>query len=244
MDISLTSEWGQLNPALLASIFEVDRQGKRVDEKGENKGPFITVSGPLSEINLDVTQNWQSPFENIAQSNLPTLQQMVQSGAASDLAKIFDNATGRTNTDKLVSSATGKSSITQLNSTQVWSGSPPIKISCTIVFRAWANPINEVENPVNQLMRWALPKYLEPDGLITGVIKNGTDASLLPSTVPAILSFKYKNKTYSPMVIESIGIPLSSPIDGNGNFVELSVPITLNGLYSIDRGNWDKYSAK
>lgn len=236
MDNSLASEWGALSPFLIATLWEVDRQGKRVDEN-------LTVKAPLSEVSLDVQQNWQSPFENVAQSNLPTLQQMMQSGSMSPFAKAVDGFAG-SDLSKLVSSVTGKSSITQLNSTQVWSGSPPLKISCTVVFRAWSKPIDEVENPVNQLMRWALPKYLEPDGLITGVIKNGTDASVLPSTVPAILSFKYKNKTYSPMVIESIGVPLSSPIDGNGNFVELSVPITLNGLYSIDRGNWDSYSAK
>lgn len=241
MDKSLTSKWDGLSPHLVSSWYEVDRDGKRIKDSNGNDGPVVKC--PLTECNLDMTQNWQSPFENIAQSNLPTLQQLIQSGGASTMAKIIDDKLDTT-FNKLVSSVTGKSSITQLNSTQVWSGSPPLKISCTVVFRAWSDSLNEVEEPVNQLMRWALPKYLEPDGLISGVIKNGTDASLMPSTVPAIIAFKYKNRTYSPMVIESIGVPLSSPVDKNGRFVELSLPITLCGLYSIDRGNWDGYSDK
>jgi len=235
MDNALSSYWGSLSPHLIASFFEVDREGKRVDES-------ITVRAPLSESNLDVIQNWQSPFENIAQSSLPTLQQMLQSGAFAPLAKLLSDKGGPDLT-KLVASAEGKSSVTQLNSTQVWSGSPPLKITITAVFRAWSNPVKEVESPVDQLMRWSLPAYLEPDGLIGSVIKNGVDAnSVMPSTVPSIIAFKYKNRTYSPMVIESIGYPISSPIDSTGHYVELSVPMTLCGLSSIDRGNWDSYS--
>ena len=241
MDNALTSKWDGLNSQLIATFFEVDREGKPVKDASGTNG--AVVKAPLSDITLDVTQNWQSPFENVGQSNIPAVQQMLQSGAMSSLADIVKDKVGIDAT-KLVSSATGKSSITQLNSTQVWSGSAPLKITCTVVFRAWSTPTTEVEDPVNQLMRWALPKYLQPDGLISGVLKNGTDASVMPSTVPAIIAFRYKNKTYSPMVIESIGIPLASPIDKDGHFVELSLPITLCGLYSIDRGNWDSYSAK
>jgi hypothetical protein len=43
-------------------------------------------------------------------------------------------------------------------------------------------------------------------------------------------------------VIESIGVPLSSPIDANGNFVELSLPMTIATLASIDKTDWANFS--
>jgi hypothetical protein len=49
---------------------------------------------------------------------------------------------------------------------------------------------------------------------------------------------KYKGVLYSPMVIESIGYPIGSPVDKNGNHVELAVPLTLCSLAAIDRSDW------
>ncbi len=233
MENVLTSDWGQLSPHLLASFWECDREGKPVPNSP-------TVSAPLSDITLDMSQNWQSPFEDAAQSTASTFQQLFQTGTVAQVADYGKNLLGIDVTQPS-SLYTGRSSVTKLNSTQVWSGSAPIKISFTVVFRAWSKSTTEVEDPVNQLMRWSLPKYLQSGDLLLGILKAGRDASVMPSKVPSILSFKYKNRTYTPMVIESIGVPLSSPIDKDGNFVELSLPITLCGLHSIDAGDWDNY---
>jgi len=54
----------------------------------------------------------------------------------------------------------GQTGITKLNSRQVFSGLPPIKIPITMYFRAWANAQDEVERPINQLFEWALPQEL------------------------------------------------------------------------------------
>ena len=64
----------------------------------------------------------------------------------------------------------------------------------------------------------------------------------MPSKSPNKISFRYKNRTFAPMVIESIGMPLQSPIDSSGNFVELLVPMTLCSLTALDRDDWGKMS--
>jgi hypothetical protein len=235
---ALSSIWDGLNDHLIASFYEVDRTGKRVN-------PDLTVRAPLTDASLDITQNWQSPFENVGQSNLPTLQQLLQSGTGASLAEKADGKLG-TEIKKLVSSVEGKSSVTKLNSMQVWSGSPPAKIQITAVFRAWKDSEREVEAPVNQLMQWALPAHLESDSLFLSRLAD-TGAStdtVLPSTVPSILAFKYKNRTYSPLVIEAIGVPIASPINADGQYAELSVQITLATLTSIDRNDWIDYAKK
>ncbi len=227
----LTSLWGNLNPALIADFYEVDRNGKRI-------GPDVIVQAPLSESNLSMTQNWQSPFENAGQSNLPTLQQLLQSGSLAQFTEKLGVGGG---VSKTISNFEGKSTVTKLNSTQVWSGSAPAKWQITAVFRAWKDPKKEVENPVDQLAKWHLPKYLEDGGLILSALNNGT---VFPSTVPSILAVKYKNHTYSPLVIESFDYPTNSQINSDGEYVELSVPMTLATLASIDVRDWKSFSNK
>lgn len=232
----LTSEWGNLNSNLLAEFYEVDRTGKRVPDG-------VVVRAPLSDSSLDITQNWQSPFENVAQSTWPTVQQLLQSAAGAPLAERVDDKLG-TELKKLISSIGGKSSVTKLNSVQVWSGAPPASLTVTAVFRAWKDSKREVEDPVNQLMQWALPVYLADDGLLLSRLTdfNSDSNAFLPSIVPSILAFKYKNRVYSPVVIESITLPIGSSIDTDGQFVELSIPIKLATLTSIDRGDWRNFS--
>ena len=50
----------------------------------------------------------------------------------------------------------------------------------------------------------------------------------------------YKGRTYAPLVIESIGQPISSPVDSNGRYVELLVPMTLCSLTALDRADWKR----
>ncbi|MBJ7575674.1 hypothetical protein [Luteimonas sp. MC1828] len=50
----------------------------------------------------------------------------------------------------------------------------------------------------------------------------------------------YKGKTYAPLVIESIGQPIGSPVASTGRFVELLVPMTLCTLTALDRDDWKR----
>lgn len=237
-DEAIGSLWGNLSPHLIASFWEVKRNGKRVDEN-------VTVVAPLLEPSFEATLNWLSPFERVGEDFLPTAQQLATSGLIDPTLKDYSKVLGF-DTAQLE----GKTSITKLNSTQVFNGMPPVKFPVTLLFRAWRDPKKEVETPLNQLMKWALPIKLEGD---TTLLSRGGQAAsggrsvtntLLPSESPTFIAMKYKNRTYKPLVIEAISAPLGSPIDQAGDFVELSVQMQLSTLTAIDRNDWSAFSGK
>lgn len=264
---SLSSLWDGLSPHLIAKFYEVTQQ--------ESNGPWlaspsgITVLAPLTESSLDVTLNWQSPFEQSGpESSMPALMAMLQSGALQPAlnsligaggvlaeavgVKGAPDAAARLSQKAAASTREfeGRTGITRLNSMQVFSGMPPIRISVTALFRAWSDPAGEVESPFNQLMAWALPQKLSELGPILSRAADyvaGKDVSaadvLAPSLAPTKIAMTYKGKTYAPLVIESIGQPISSPVDSNGRFVELLVPMTLCTLTALDSADWQRIEA-
>ncbi|WP_341325926.1 hypothetical protein [Methylotuvimicrobium sp. KM2] len=244
----LSSLWGDspdtgLSKHLIAIFYEVNRKGERLG--GEDD---VVVKCPLIDSNIEASFNWNSPFEQVGQNSLANFQQLAQSGEALDVARVVNTLSKTMGGffEEIAESATGKTSITKLNSTQIFNGSPPLKITATLLLRAWSDPVTEVEEPMNQLLKWALPKELSPDGsLLLRLAKDGfQESSFLPSSTPTTIAMNYKNRTYKPLVIESISIPSNSPIDKNGHFTELSIPVTLATLTSIDRIDWDNFSTK
>jgi hypothetical protein len=242
---TLSSEWGDsldtgLSKHLIASFWRVDKKGKRVE------GDDVVIKSPLIESSIESTFNWQSPFENVGQDALGSFQKLAQSGELIDIARTVKNLNEPIGgvLEGVAESLSGKTVITKLNSTQIFNGSPPLKITATLLFRAWADPVSEVEEPFAQLMRWAHPRKLAADGsALLRLAKQGvTQDAFFPSHEPVTIAMNYKNRTYKPLVIESITIPTNSPIDKNGHFIELSIPITLATLTSIDRNDWDSFS--
>ncbi|WP_341328798.1 hypothetical protein [Methylotuvimicrobium sp. KM2] len=243
---TLTSEWGDspdtgLNKHLIATFYEVDRKGNRLTGDDD-----IVVKAPLLDSNIEAAFNWQSPFENVGQDALGSFQKLAQSGELVDIARMVKNLNEPIGgaLEGVAESLSGKTVITKLNSTQIFNGSPPLKITATLLFRAWADPVSEVEEPFAQLMRWAHPRKLAADGsALVRLVKEGvTESTFFPSHEPVTLAMNYKNRTYKPLVIESISIPSNSPIDKNGHFTELSIPVTLATIASIDRNDWTKFS--
>lgn len=252
-----SSQWLGLNKHLIAQFFEVDSDGNRIDQD-------MTVEAPLIDGNFEATFNWQSAFENAGEeTKAPTLAAAFQSGSMTEEAstvggwidsgvKFFTgkDAGAKDALGGKLKQYEGKTGITKLNSVQVFTGMPPIKIPITILFRAWRDAREEVETPFDQMMKWALPVKLADKGLLARLVNSGAegDSLLFPSTVPTLIGMKYKNRLYSPMVIESIGYPMTSPIEKDGNFTELSVQITLATLAAYDRDDWDRvntgYGAK
>ena len=252
----LSSAWDGLNPYLLAYFYEVDKEGNQVGD--------TLVKAPLTESNLDMTLNWQSPFENSgAESMKPSMAAMAQSGEAvgiidaakpmvNKLANVFgandqSNAIGD-NLKSAVKSVEGRTGLTKLNSVQTFSSMPPIKLQVTALFRAWQNASSEVESPVDQLIKWALPVELSKNGIVanslnainSGVTAKNAMEAVLPSLAPVFIGLTYKTRTYAPLVIESIGLPISSPITKNGNYIEMSIPMTLCSLAAWDRADYLK----
>lgn len=265
---TLTSEWHGLSPHLVARFYEVTQQESNGVWQAKPGG--AVVAAPLTEANLDATLNWQSPFEQSGpESSMPALMAMLQSGAIQPVLESFLSAagtfaenlgvsSGQETAARLSNSAVaaareleGRTGITRLNSMQVFSGMPPIKITATALFRAWRDPVSEVQAPVDQLMAWALPVKLSEMGPIlsraldyaAGKPISATDV-LAPSIAPVKLAMTYKGATYAPLVIESIGQPISSPVDSSGRFVELLVPLTLSTLTAIDRDDWKRIGGR
>lgn len=253
---ALSSKWDGLSPHLIASFFEVARTG--TDTSGnatwgriENKTDPTTVMAPLADASLEMVLNWQSPFElSGPESKSPALMAMLQSGT---LQPVIDAVFGKKNgfsqqlkdkSDSFLSQFEGRTGITKLNSTQVFNGMPPVKITITALFRAWSNPVGEVETPFDKLMEWALPVKLAGDSTLLSRAAQAVKGSmgyveaLMPSKSPTRIAMRYKGRTFSPLVIESIGMPLNSPVDANGKFVELVVPLTLCSLTALDRQDW------
>lgn len=245
------SLWDGLNPHLIASFFLVGRDGRRVDGSP-------VVQAPLTECEMEIVLNWQSPFENTGpESKAPTLTAMLQSGALQptvdalvDPSKAQESSRAHQETSALLKKFEGRTGITKLNSTQIFTGMQPIKFSVQALFRAWRDARQEVEMPVDILMEWALPEKLADDGTVLPRLvdaakgETGAIEALLPSMTPQLIGMQYKNRTYAPLVIESIGLPLSSPIDVDGNFVELLVPMTICSLTALDRHDWAETSTR
>lgn len=255
------SEFGRLNEHLIASIYEVDRKGNAKDSEA--------VRALITEASLEVSLGWQSPFEGMGpEAKFPTLLAMVQSGSAEDLISalggsswgswmtkglnlITDWLTDGGSFDELLSSSVGRTGLTKMNSTQVFTGMPPVKINATVLFRAWKNPKAEVEEPFDRLIGWALPQCLQRDSILTGWLNgesgscssegggsaSGLDA-LLPSLTPKMVGLTYKGRTYKPLVIESVGFPMDSPITAEGRYTELLVPLTFATWQAFDAKDW------
>ncbi len=246
---TLTSKWDGLSKHLLATFYEVERGGPEKQHwvQVEN-GPV--VKAPLTEANMEIALNWQSPFEQAGpESKAPALMAMLQSGA---LQPIVDSVMGKQKeqggaqqkSNDFLAQFEGRTGITKLNSTQVFNGMPPVKIQVTALFRAWRDSMKEVEAPFNKLMEWALPIELSKDGSVlaraaeTAKGDMGYVEALMPSKSPTRIAMKYKGRIYSPLVIESIGQPMTSPVDKNGRYVELAIPMTLCTLTALDRNDW------
>jgi len=246
---ALSSLWDGLSPHLIATIYEVDRDGKR--PKGTED---ITVKAPLVDgAQLSVSLNWQSPFESSgAESKAPMLLAMLQSGALQPVVDALQGKESKSGKEAgdFLKQFEGRTGITKLNSVQVFSGMPPLDYPINLFFRAWRDPKMEVMSPLSQIMAWSLPQKLADQStlLSRGIdgIKGKEDAInvLLPSKSPVMIALNYKGMTISPMVIESVSFDTASPVDKNGDFTSLTVQIKLNSLTAIDKDDWSKFRNK
>lgn len=253
----LSSKWDGLNPHLIAKFYPVKLADngndwvQSFDTRTLSAADNFTVDdgyevwAPLTDGSQEMTLNWNSPFEGTgAESKAPSISAMLQSGTlTADLQTLLSRISGGSavagNVVKLLRSATGRTGITKLNSTQVFSGMPPVKFSFTAHFRALIDPYTEVRQPVTQLEQWALPQYLANDGVIAGALQNGLKQSPLetiyPSVAPQLLAMRYGDQTILPIVIESISKPFTVPRSSKGEVLNVAIQLTVATLTAIDR---------
>jgi hypothetical protein len=244
----LGGDWGRLSPLLLVRLFVCNAQG--VADMTE----FAGVYGAMKEGSLEIQQNWVSPFESTGpETKAPALAGMLQSGslvpvlnALAAISPFKEGAIADTlsnGSDKLKSimrDLEGRTGITKLNSRQVFSGMPPMKVNFTLHFRAVSDALTEVEAPLTRLLEWVFPQELAADGILSEVLKTTTNIesfiqALFPSTAPKLLGFTYGGRTWSPMVIESVTLPLDAPKNSQGYFIDLPVQVSMATLTALDR---------
>lgn len=246
---ALSSKWDGLNASLLASIWPVDSGGRPISGG-------VMVRAPLVESNLEVSANWQSAFEQSGvEGGLPTATAIAQAGAIGQLLDLFGKGSGE---DSLASAAQrlaseaiesaqtatqGRSGLTKLNSQQVFTGAMPIKLTATLLFRAFDNPTSEVVEPVDQLIRWTLARELALNGSLVQAIKSlaqgqGPVKSVWPSLTPTMVAVQYGGTTLAPMVIESVSKSMTVPRYRDGNALQEQVQVTFGTLTALDENDW------
>lgn len=252
MSAVLSSDWTGLSPRLIASFYPVQRldgDGGRTSFYARIPGS-VEVRAPITESTLDVSLGWHSPFENKgADQQFSAISALLQTGAITPLLTlvqgVIDKTTGGTgalsaaaqSAKDLSKRLEGRTSMTKMNSTQVFSGMQPVKLSLTAHFRAIKNAREEVAAPINQLMSWALPQELAQDGPILELVKAG-DPSLYPSRTPLYIGMQYADMQLLPLVIESMPYPMTGPRDKNGSLLSAQVTMQLSTLSAIDARDW------
>lgn len=247
---SLGSEWGGLNPNLIATFFAVKKTVSSSKENilWERDLSQPEVRAPITDGNIEVTLNWQSPFENVGvDQKLSSVSAMLQAGGFSSLlsqiqASIPALSGALSPLAAQAKTLEGKSNLTKLNSTQVFQGMPPLKVTVTALFRAFRDAKREVEDPLDQLMQWALPKKIAPDGPIVGLAAG--EVNLYASEVPQIIGMRYGGRIFSPLVIETIPYPLTGPMDENGRKTHAAIALNLGTLTALDKNDWIATSGK
>lgn len=207
------------------------------DKKGvELSGNQVVATVIDAEMTLE--SQYSNPFENMTpEHKLPTLMGMLQSGDGADIAETaLSNVFGvqlSENTKESLNNFVGRSSLTKINSTQIFLSSQPVTIPATLLFSAWENAKVEVEDQIKLLQQWSLPQELV-ESLIKEVTENKSLKSIFPSTAPPYVAVYYGGKRYFPMLISSCSAPLSAPMDNEGNRMQLQVQVTF-----LSRTAWD-----
>lgn len=239
------SKWAGLSRHLLATIYPVDARGDPIQNED-------AVAAPITDGNVEITANWQSPFEQAgAESKAPAVMSMLQSGTfESYLLPLLGKGDEGSFTSRLSAevtdfsrSAQGRSGMTKINSTQVFTGAAPVKVPVTMHFRAFDDPASEVQEPVDLLSQWALPGYLAPNGGLASAIlalRNGQGflKALLPSEAPKMVALVYGGYTFAPLVVESVSRPITVPRSSSGDMVHVAVQLMLSTVTAMDRGDW------
>lgn len=246
----LSSDWTGLSRHLIASFFPVRRVVEGTAVRWEREPDSIEVQAPLTDGQLETTANWTSPFENqTADAKLSSLSSMFQTGGFEAILNSLQQYTGKDgflggqidSANASLKSLEGRSAVTKLNSTQVFSGMPPMKVTVTAHFRALYDAVAEVENPMDQLMAWAVPKKLATQGLVGNALDQSAEGgwrTVYPSESPQIIGMSYANKLFKPLVFEAMPLQLTGPRNSKGHLISGVMTLSLATLTAIDKDDW------
>ena len=220
------------------------------DTGGFNENPFITlqdkkrgtsVRGRIISYSISNQADWVNRFEGMdADSKIPLVSAILQGGSYSDDIEVLK-------------ALTAKTLITQAQSIQVWTGFQPQSISLEIEFRAYTDPLVEVERPIQELLRMMSPELKttslkvaeEAMSSIRELLKaNATVESIetateafgnAPSEIAITFFRKRFNATYR---IESMEESVDEvKIDAYGNRIYQIISLTLGSTKGIMKSN-------
>lgn len=235
------SATGGLSLLQTVRIYPVVRQpeGGWARSTDEDADPYVVVGIPVGEMVLNLITNWSSPFENAGlESVAGSTTSLLQTGELGELLKAFGVGDG------LLNNVDGRSSMTRLNSTQVFAGQPPVDLPLTLRFRAIKDPHQEVEQPIKTLIKWSLSQTIG-DSLITDAvsdIKSGGAGveTILPTVIPLTVCIEYGQRVFSPMIIESVAEPINTKMNAKGRRTECEISIKLQSLFAWDRDYYNE----
>jgi hypothetical protein len=169
----------------------------------------IMVCGITSEGAVkDVQDNWNSPFEGEAVgSKFAKTGGVIQSGLIEDTVGI--------------GAGSGQTSISLIQSRQVWEGAQPHSFTLPIWFYALQDAYSEVSLALRYLEEFRSPE-----------LNNATPFGRIPQPVTIKIG---KRAIYPNCVIESLSEPLDTQVDKNGYPVTCMVNLQVQTKQIINR---------
>ncbi len=204
-----------------------------------------TVRAFLVDGDKTMESQWQTPFENsnpelkmpMLMAGLQTGQTVISMGAAAP-AILGDTASAVTKSAiqpiaDFVKSVQGHTNLNKVNTTQVFLSTASVRLNLSLFFIALSDAKIEVEEKIMRLESWAVPAKLSQGTVLTDVIEQGV-AGLFSGIIPPYISLTTHGKTYWPFILESVYAPIVTPIDEDGNRLNLAVNLSL-----MSRTAWD-----
>ena len=257
-------QWGQLSNRKIAAITLCDREGRPKLAPDGSVLETPVVEALLTEGELAIESQWQTPFENISpEAKMPSLLAMLQAGElATSAGKVFSLDNPVLNNPLVRPIVDGIAQIGDLlgnplkgigfgkftDAVSSLEGKTNLtKVNSTNIFlhtmpvrmtlTLFFMALKDARREVEDQIS-QLQQWALPEYLAPTTLverfATGQEHVLFPSTAPPFISLTYSGKTYLPFVIESVSSPLVGPTDDMGSRLSLSVTMTI-----ASRQAWD-----
>ena len=164
----------------------------------------VGLIGPGTSRQLQA--NWNSPFEQ------------------SSLGSAFEKTAG------LAQTTTGKTSLTTLNSTQIWEGNRPISLNLVLILYAYSDPWQEVMLPLQELEKMASPEVnkVSPINVMPGQETFGR----MPAPITLNMG---RTNIITDCVIEGMSEPLDKEKNSDGLLIRTETTLTVQTKSMLNR---------
>jgi len=175
----------------------------------------IGVTGYLGEgTSREIVSNWDAPFaDSSLESKFRVAGGLAQLGAGGKIDA-------------------GMTSLTKLNSRQVWTGNQPYTFNLTMKFRAFTDASKEVETAIEALEVMMAPNLI--DGKLTAWFGIGMPSFNSRVPLPVLINFGRK-QLLSGCCIRSMSTPFDKEKDASGNMIRADVSLQVETLESVTK---------